>query len=90
MGLIDKLKTVGSVLSLSNGKDVTKNPLSTSTSKLHADGNNPGYSLNGSNFGEVNAQYQSYVDGAPNTLPQPSKLDLDGKTPSKYLDNLPK
>lgn len=90
MGLIDKLKNQGTPLSLSNGKDITPNPLTTSTSKLHANGNQPGYSLDGSNASEVTAQYSSYVDGAPNILPQPSQLDIVGKKLIKYLDNLPK
>jgi len=31
------------------------------------------------------------LDGVPNQLdkPSPSTLDLDGKTPAKYIDNLP-
>lgn len=32
------------------------------------------------------------INGNPNVVskPQPSQLDLDGKTPTKYTDNLPK
>lgn len=32
------------------------------------------------------------IDGKPKHVnsPSPSELDLDGKTPTKYLDNLPK
>lgn len=32
------------------------------------------------------------INGDPNITgkPEPSILDLDGRTPSKYLDNLPK
>ncbi len=89
MGLKDILSTQGSPLSIANGGNVSTNPLAASTSKLHADGNQPGYSLNGANGQFVNNQYQQYVDGVGNILPQPSQLDLDGQTPSKYSDNLP-
>lgn len=37
--------------------------------------------------------YQYSINGDPNQaekVPAPSKLDLDGKTPSKYMDNPPK
>jgi hypothetical protein len=35
---------------------------------------------------------QYSINGNPNVVskPQPSHLDLDGKTPTKYTDNLPK
>lgn len=31
------------------------------------------------------------INGVPDltNLPSPSRLDLDGKTPAKYMDNLP-
>jgi len=90
MSLIDKLKQQGSVLSAANGGSISVNPLATQQSKLHADGTNPGYSLDGANASTVNSQYQAYKDGAVNALPQPSQLDLNGKQPSKYTDNLPK
>lgn len=89
MSLINKLQNQGSVLSAANGGAIPVNPLATQQSKLHADGNNPGYSLNGANVSTVKAQYQAYKDGAVNALPQPSQLDLNGITPSKYTDNLP-
>jgi len=89
MGLKDKLTTKGSVLSIANGAAVSVNPLATKQSKLHADGNLPGYSVNGANAQLVNSQYQQYVDGVTNILPQPSQLDLNGTTPSKYVNNLP-
>ena len=65
------------------------NPGATQQSKLHADGNQPGYSLDGSNASIVNAAYQAYNDNVPNFLPQPSQLDLDGTTPTQYINNLP-
>lgn len=37
--------------------------------------------------------YQYSINGDPKQniqVPAPSKLDLDGKTPGKYLDNPPK
>jgi hypothetical protein len=89
MGLLTKLQTAGSTLSIANGGPVSTNPLATQQSKLHADGNAPGYSVNGANASLVNSQYQQYVDGAPNILPQPSQLDLNGSTPSQYINNLP-
>lgn len=89
MGLLNKLQTAGSTFSIANGGQVATNPLATQQSKLHADGNAPGYSVNGANASLVNSQYQQYVDGAPNILPQPSQLDLNGSTPSQYINNLP-
>jgi hypothetical protein len=89
MGLKDKLLNQGSVLSIADGAAVPVNPLATRQSKLHADGNLPGYSLNGANAQTVNSQYQQYVDGVTNILPQPSQLDLNGTTPSQYINNLP-
>lgn len=89
MGLIDMLKTGVSALGF-NGTTPSINPGATSLSKLHADGNQPSYSLNGSNYAAVNAAYNEYNDGAANALPQPSQLDLKGNTPVKYTDHLPK
>ena len=89
MGLKDKLQTQGSPYSIANGGTVPVNPLATRQSKLHADGNLPGYSLNGANAQTVNTQYQQYVDGTNNILPLPSQLDLNGTTPTQYINNLP-
>ncbi len=89
MSLLNKLTQQGSVLSANNGGPIATNPLATKQSKLHADGSNPGYSLNGANASQVNNAYQEYKDGAVNALPQPSQLDLNGTTPAKYTDNLP-
>jgi hypothetical protein len=89
MGLLDLLNNQGSNLTAYDGKTPKVNPLATKQSKLHADGNLPGYSLDGSNKFIVNNDYQAYLDGAVNALPQPSQLDLNGVLPSKYLDNPP-
>ena len=89
MGLLDKLTIQGSNLTPYDGTTPKINPLATKQSKLHADGNQPGYSLNGSATSIVTTDYTAYNDGYNNALPQPSQLDLNGKTPSKYLDNPP-
>jgi len=83
MGLLDKLTKNGSRYSIANGGKVDINPLSTKTSDLMT------YSLDGSNASQVNSSYQQYVDGTPNTLPKPSLLDLDGKTPKSYASTGP-
>jgi len=89
MGLLNKLTTAGTPYSYNNGTTPITNPGATSLSKLHVDGNQPGYSINGANFSNVNAAFQAYNDGVNNILPQPSQLDLDGATPSQYINNLP-
>jgi hypothetical protein len=100
MGLLDKLTTDGSPYSYQNGGTPPINPGATQQSKLHANGNAPGYSLDGSEFSEVNSAFQSYNDGYSNVLPQPSLLDLNGRRPAfssvagstqrlPYLDNIP-
>jgi len=89
MGLLNKLTQQGSVLTPYDGKTPKINPLATKQSQLHANGNQPGYSLDGSAAAIVTADYTAYNDGYNNALPKPSKLDLNGKTPSKYLDNPP-
>jgi hypothetical protein len=94
MGLLDKLLNPNAVggtsLTAYHGTTPSVNPLATKSSKLHADGGAPGYSLNGSNKNQVTADYTEYNDGYNNALPQPSQLDLNGKSPSKYLDNPPR
>jgi len=90
MGLLDKLLNGGSPLTPYNGTTPETNPLATKQSQLHADGaGEPGYSVNGGFFGSVNSAYQTYLDGTNNILPQPSQLDLNGATPSQYIQNLP-
>ena len=89
MGLLDMLTNQGSNLSAYDGAQPPVNPLATQQSKLHADGNAPGYSLNGANSNLVTTQYNGYEDGVGNQIPLPSQLDLNGNTPTQYLDNLP-
>jgi hypothetical protein len=89
MGLLTKLTAEGSILSAHDGNNPPINPLATQQSKLHADGNAPGYSLNGANANLVTTQYNGYEDGTPNQIPLPSQLDLNGTTPAQYLNNLP-
>lgn len=92
MGLLDRLTQGGSPYSITgNGSTPSTNVGATQQSKLHASGEEAGYSLNGNFAQEVNAAYVSYVDGAPNVLPQPSQLDLNGGLPGygRYKDNAP-
>ena len=89
MGILKKLQTGGSNLTAYDGATPTVNVGATKSSKLHANGSLPGYSLNGSSATDVIAAYNAYLDGVPNPLPQPSTLDLNGQTPNRYLDNLP-
>jgi hypothetical protein len=89
MGLLDKLTIDGSVYSVGNGATPTINPGATQQSKLHADGNQPGYSLNGSDFSDVNNAFQQYNDGVTNILPMPSLLDKDGIRPPTYSQTGP-
>ena len=89
MGLLNMLTTQGSNLSTYDGAQPPVNPLATQQSKLHADGNTPGYSLDGANANLVTTQYNGYDDGTPNQIPLPSLLDLNGVAPTQYLDNLP-
>jgi len=89
--LLNKLTKDGSRLTPYDGATPDINPLATQQSNLHADASGkPGYSVNGNSFNRVNGFYQLYLDGTANTLPQPSQLDLNDVTPSKYLDNLPR
>lgn len=82
MGLLDKLTLQGgSPLSIANGGQVATNPLATNQSKLHI------YSLDGTGAQLINSQYQQYVDGVVNPLPQPTQLERNNI--SKYTDNLP-
>jgi hypothetical protein len=86
MGLYDKLTKGGSPFSITgNGSTPSTNPLSTKQSAMHAEGDVASYSLNGANFSLVNSQYQQYVDGVPNLLPQPSVLDINGLKPTTAL-----
>jgi hypothetical protein len=87
MGLLDKLTINGSVYSYGDGQTPSTNPGATGQSKLHADGNTPGYSLSGDHFSEVNGAYQSYNDGFGNNLPRPSLLDINGAIPTGPLSD---
>lgn len=74
------------------GTNPNINAGATKASLLHADGGNEkyGYSTSGKYFNTVNASYQDYVDGVPNSLPQPSSLDMAGGAKinePKYLHN---
>ena len=97
MGLLDMLTTQGSTLTAYDGTTPPVNPLATQQSKLHADGNAPGYSLNGTQASLVTNQYNLYDDGVSNQIPLPSLLDINGGIPSStpggqalpYLNNLP-
>lgn len=100
MGILNKLINEGSSFSTYNGATPLVNPLATQQSKLHADGNSPGYSLDGSQASLVTSQYNNYLDGITNPPPSPSLLDLNGVIPSvsstpgstqqlPYLDHLP-
>ena len=89
MGLLNQLTINGSTFSYGNGVTPPTNQGATALSKLHVDGAAPGYSIDGSDFSTVNAAYQAYNDGVTNILPQPSQLDLNGLTPTQYLNNLP-
>ncbi len=81
MGLKDMLLNQGTPLSYGNGSTPFTNQGATQQSKLHADGNTAGYSLDGSDFQDVNSAYQQYNDGVGNFLPQPSLLDINGQLP---------
>ena len=86
MGLKDKLITGQSTLSKNNGGPNNKLVASTQESNLHGRLNGlPGYSLDGSDFINVNKNYQEYSDGVPNLLPNPSVLDTNGVTPKSAL-----
>ena len=86
MGLQDRLITQGSAFSNNNGGTNQTLGGASKQSKLHATPNgDPGYSLDGSNFSEVNNSYQEYSDGIPNPLPSPSTLDINGTKPTSPL-----
>lgn len=87
MDLYTQLTTGGSVYSYNNGQTPPTNAGATKQSKLHADGTLPGYSLDGSDFTDVNKAYQEYNDGINNVLPQPSLLDVNGIVPTGPLQD---
>lgn len=75
----DRLEKNGSALSYSNGTDITPNLLSTKQSPLHYNESKdqPGYSVTGEQFSEVNEAMNAYQDGEISPLPLPSELDLN-------------
>ena len=89
MGILTKLTTVGSSLTINDGNTPLTNPLATGTS-IHSDGTpNNSYSLNGSNASAIGNLVSQYQDGVTNPLKPPSTLDINGVTPPQYLNNLP-
>jgi hypothetical protein len=85
MGIQDILTTKGSAYTKYDGATPSVNPLATQASKLHADlAGTAGYSLDGASMSTVNTAFNQYDDGMNNVLPQPSQLDMNGKTPAKY------
>jgi len=68
------------------------NKLTTQGSTLSQfDGASPGkYSNSPGPQSRLHYEYSINDNPHLNGFPQPSQLDLDGKTPSKYLDNPPK
>ena len=85
MGILDLLKKEGSALSKHDGATPPTNPLTLKTSKLHAQADGTaGYSLDGADKAEVSRAYNAYDNGQANVVPQPSGLDLNGKTPTGY------
>ena len=89
MGILTTLTTQGSAYTSYDGATPATNPLATQQSKLHSDGGQPGYSLNGANANQVTSDYNAYNDGVGNQIPLPSLLDINGITPTQYLNNLP-
>ena len=87
MGLLTKLTTDGSTLSINDGGTPSINPLSLQSSTLHSNGDpNQSYSLNGSNANIVGNLVSQYQDGITNPLKPPSVLDLNGLTPTGPLN----
>ena len=87
MGLLTKLTTDGSNLSINDGLTPAINPLTTPGNSIHSTGIvNNSYSLNGSNVNAIGAFVAQYEDGINNPLPQPSNLDLNGLTPTGPLN----
>ena len=82
MGLLTKLTTDGSTLSINDGLTPSTNPLTTPGNSIHSTGIvNNSYSLNGSNVNAIGALVAQYEDGINNPLPLPSNLDLNGLLP---------
>lgn len=75
----DRLEENGSAFSYSNGADINPNLLSTKQSPLHynAPADQPGYSVTGEQFSQVNEAMNAYQDGEISPVPLPSELDLN-------------
>ena len=87
MDLLSSLNSPASNLGL-RGATPSINPGATQQSKLHASGNQKGYSPAGNFQPEVNTANGEYDDGVLNILPLPSQLD-GADTPTQYVNNLP-
>jgi len=87
MDLLNSLNSPASNLGL-RGATPSINPGATQQSKLHASGNQKGYSPAGNFQPEVNTANGEYDDGVLNILPLPSQLD-GADTPTQYVNNLP-
>ena len=86
MSLKNLLLGPGSAYTAYDGKTPKINPLATKQSTMHAVNNTAGYSISGDYAQQTNADYQQYLDGVINFLPQPSVLDAaDGKLPTTAL-----
>jgi hypothetical protein len=79
MGLEEKLLTKGSALSKANGGSIATPVGATKESKLQYE-----YSING----VPNIPMEGYLTNYK-TKPTPSKLDIDGKTPTSPLSSKP-
>lgn len=86
MGLYDKFQNQDTTLHPYDGRKrgQPNHEGATAQSKLHAFGNQPGYSLDGAFENNVRKYDASYDNGQAIILPRPSKLDLNGKTPKGY------
>ena len=87
MDLLNSLNSPASNLGL-RGATPPINPGATQQSKLHASGNQKGYSPAGNFQPEVNTANGEYDDGVLNILPLPSQLD-GADAPTQYVNNLP-
>jgi hypothetical protein len=86
MGLLNKFTQQGTNLSPNDNRipGQASNVGATKQSKLHAYGDTPGYSLDGSYYPDVHASDVMYDNGVVSPLPMPSQLDLNGASPVGY------
>jgi hypothetical protein len=86
MSLKNLLLGPGSAYTAYDGKTPKVNPLATKQSTMHAVNNTAGYSIAGNYTQQTNNDYQQYLDGVINFLPQPSLLDAaNGLLPTTAL-----